>query len=65
MSAMLDKAITEYPADEQPPGSWWLPESYGGSAPSPERAKELDREELARRAEKRRAKAQAAAAKKK
>jgi 1-acyl-sn-glycerol-3-phosphate acyltransferase len=53
MSAMLHKAITEYPAEEQPPGSWWLPESYGGSAPSPERAKELDREELKRRAEKR------------
>lgn len=65
MSAMLDKAIREYPPEEQPPGSWWLPESYGGSAPTPERAKELDREELKRRAEKRRAKAEAARAKKK
>ena len=64
MSAMLDKAIREYPADEQPPGSWWLPASYGGSAPTPERAKEIDREELKRRAEKRRAKAEAARAKK-
>lgn len=51
MSAMLDKAITEYPADEQPPGSWWLPASYGGSAPTPEEAKVLDHEELRRRAE--------------
>jgi 1-acyl-sn-glycerol-3-phosphate acyltransferase len=56
MSAMLDKAIKEYPADEQPPGSWWLPASYGGSAPTPERAKELDHEELRRRAERARAK---------
>ena len=63
MSAMLDQAIRAYPAEEQPPGSWWLPARYGGSAPTPERAKELDKEELARRAEKRRQKAQAAKAK--
>lgn len=56
MSDMLDKAIREYPPEEQPPGSWWLPASYGGSAPTPEQAKKLDQEELARRAEKRRAK---------
>ena len=56
MTAMLDKAIREYPADEQPPGSWWLPASYGGSAPTPEEAKRLDREELERRAAKRAAK---------
>ena len=37
MTAMLDKAIRAYPAEEQPPGSWWLPASYGGSAPTPER----------------------------
>jgi 1-acyl-sn-glycerol-3-phosphate acyltransferase len=64
MGAMLDKAIAEYPADEQPPGSWWLPARYGGSAPTPERAKELDKAELAERAAKRRAKAEAARAKK-
>lgn len=52
MSAMLDKAIKEYPPEEQPPGSWWLPASYGGSAPTPEEAKRLDHEELQRRAEK-------------
>jgi 1-acyl-sn-glycerol-3-phosphate acyltransferase len=56
MTAMLDKAIREYPAEEQPPGSWWLPASYGGSAPTPEEAKRLDEEELQRRAEKRAAK---------
>jgi 1-acyl-sn-glycerol-3-phosphate acyltransferase len=64
MGAMLDKAIAEYPAEEQPPGSWWLPARYGGSAPTPEEAKRLDREELARRAEKRRAKAESQRAKK-
>ncbi len=50
MSAMLDKAIGEYPAEEQPPGSWWLPASYGGSAPTPDEAKRLDHEEMQRRA---------------
>ena len=59
MERMLDKAINEYPAEEQPPGSWWLPASYGGAAPTPERAKELDAQELAARAAARRAKAAA------
>ena len=59
MSAMLEKAVGEYPAEEQPPGSWWLPAKYGGSAPTPDRAAELDREELRERAAKRRAKAEA------
>lgn len=54
MTGMLDTAIRSFPEDEQPPGSWWLPASRGGSAPTPERAAELDREELARRAAKRR-----------
>jgi 1-acyl-sn-glycerol-3-phosphate acyltransferase len=56
MSAMLDKAVREYPAEEQPPGSWWLPAAYGGSAPTPKRAKELDHEELRRRADRAKAK---------
>jgi 1-acyl-sn-glycerol-3-phosphate acyltransferase len=55
MSTMLDQAIRSYPADEQPPGSWWLPASYGGSAPTPEEARRLDQEELAARAAKKRA----------
>jgi len=55
MQAMLDKAVAEYPADEQPPGSWWLPARFDGTAPTPERAAELDREEMRRRADKRRA----------
>jgi 1-acyl-sn-glycerol-3-phosphate acyltransferase len=57
MSEMLDTAIRSYPAEEQPPGSWWLPASYGGTAPTPEEAKILDAEELRRRAEKRAARA--------
>jgi 1-acyl-sn-glycerol-3-phosphate acyltransferase len=60
MAAMLERTIAEYPAEEQPPGSWWLPASHGGSAPTPEKAKELDRAELrervAKRAARRRAK---------
>jgi len=56
MEQMLDATIKAYPEDEQPPGSWWLPAAYGGSAPTPERAKELDRAEMAARAAARRAK---------
>ncbi len=56
MSSMLDTAIRTYPEAEQPPGSWWLPASYGGTAPTPEEAVRLDAEEKRRRAEKRRAK---------
>ena len=51
MAAMLDETIRTYP--EQPPGAWWLPAAYGGSAPTPEEAQRLDAEELARRAAKR------------
>jgi 1-acyl-sn-glycerol-3-phosphate acyltransferase len=54
MTALLDRAIRDYPADEQPPGSWWLPASYGGSAPTPEEADRLDAEEKRLRAERRR-----------
>jgi len=55
MSELLDQAIREYPAEEQPPGSWWLPASYGGSAPTPEQATAMDREEMRKRAAERRA----------
>ncbi|MGI9156391.1 MAG: lysophospholipid acyltransferase family protein [Marmoricola sp.] len=53
MSALLDETIKAYPAAEQPPGSWWLPASYGGSAPTPEKAARLDTEEKRLRATKR------------
>jgi 1-acyl-sn-glycerol-3-phosphate acyltransferase len=56
MAALLDKTIREYPAEEQPPGSWWLPASYGGSAPSLEEAERLDAEEKRERARARAAK---------
>ena len=48
MAGMLDETIRTYP--EQPPGAWWLPAAYGGSAPTPAEAARLDQEELARRA---------------
>ena len=53
MSEMLDRTIRAYPAEEQPPGSWWLPASYGGGAPTPEEAKRLDAEERRRRGQRR------------
>jgi len=60
MTRLLDETIRRYPADEQPPGSWWLPASYGGSAPTPDEAARLDVEEKRARAAKRRAKRTAA-----
>jgi 1-acyl-sn-glycerol-3-phosphate acyltransferase len=48
MAGMLDRTIRAYP--EQPAGAWWLPASYGGSAPTPDEAERLDQEELRRRA---------------
>jgi 1-acyl-sn-glycerol-3-phosphate acyltransferase len=56
MVALLDETIRAYPAEEQPPGSWWLPASYGGSAPTPEEAARLDAEEKRTRARARAAK---------
>lgn len=53
MTTLLDQTIRDYPADEQPPGSWWLPASYGGSAPTPEEALRLDEVERRQRAERR------------
>ncbi len=53
MSWMLDEAIAAYPAAEQPPGSWWVPASHGGSAPTLEEAARLDTEEKHRRAARR------------
>lgn len=56
MSGLLDETIRTYPADEQPPGSWWLPASYGGSAPTLAEAAILDGEEKRERAARRAAK---------
>ncbi|WP_019143585.1 lysophospholipid acyltransferase family protein [Aeromicrobium massiliense] len=48
MTALLDKAITEYPI--APEGQWWAPARYGGLAPTPDEAARLDEEERAARA---------------
>ena len=56
MSSMLDEAIRAYPGDEQPPGCWWLPQRYGGSAPTLAEAAELDAAEKLERAARRAAK---------
>jgi len=56
MSSMLDEAIRAYPAAEQPPGSWWLPRRYGGTAPTLEEAAALDADEKRERAARRSAK---------
>ena len=37
---LLADAIASYPQSQD--GAWWLPASYGGSAPTLERAAELD-----------------------
>jgi 1-acyl-sn-glycerol-3-phosphate acyltransferase len=53
MKVMLAETIAAYPQTED--GAWWMPRSYGGTAPTPEEAVRLDAEEKRRRAEKRRA----------
>ncbi len=55
MASLLDRTIADYPAEEQPPGSWWLPQRLAGSAPTPEEAVELDAAERAERLARRRA----------
>lgn len=45
MVGLLDEALRDYPIE---PGAWWLPASYGGSAPAPDEAARLDDEALAR-----------------
>jgi 1-acyl-sn-glycerol-3-phosphate acyltransferase len=55
MTALLDQTIRDYPAEEQPAGCWWLPQSYGGSAPTLQEAARLEAAEKRRRAEARRA----------
>ncbi len=48
---LLAASIAGYPQHQ--PGAWWLPASYGGSAPTLERAAELDAEERRERARRR------------
>ncbi|HET8603656.1 MAG TPA: lysophospholipid acyltransferase family protein [Marmoricola sp.] len=53
LTDLVAGAVQSYPSEEQPPGSWWLPASYGGTAPTPEEAARLDVEERRRRAARR------------
>ncbi len=53
MEQMLARAVADYPAAEQPPGSWWVPASMGGTAPTLEEAVELDSAEKRDRARRR------------
>src|SRR6476469_1125398 len=50
MSQMLAEVVADYPAAEQPPGSWWVPASMGGTAPTPEEAVALAAAEKRERA---------------
>jgi 1-acyl-sn-glycerol-3-phosphate acyltransferase len=63
MVELFDEVMAEYPADEQPPGSWWLPARFGGSAPTLEKAAEMDMAEKRERAARKVAKAKAKRAK--
>ena len=56
MEAMLDRLITSYPAEERPAGAWWVPQSYGGSAPTLAEAEAMYAEERRLRAERKSAK---------
>lgn len=58
METMLDRVIRAYPAEERPPGAWWVPQAYGGSAPTLEEAAELYAEERRLRAERKAARGQ-------
>jgi 1-acyl-sn-glycerol-3-phosphate acyltransferase len=51
MSELLDVAIRHYP--QQEPGAWWLPASYGGTAPTLEQAARMDADERTARAARR------------
>ncbi len=48
LSGLLDEAIRSYPQHQ--PGAWWVPASYGGSAPGLAEAARLDAAERASRA---------------
>jgi len=51
LQGLLDDAITSYPQHAE--GAWWVPASYGGSAPTLAEAALLDAEERRRRAARR------------
>jgi 1-acyl-sn-glycerol-3-phosphate acyltransferase len=45
MTELLEKAQREYPEEPRPGETWWQPAYLGGSAPTPEEAAEMDRQE--------------------
>lgn len=49
LAALHEQVVSEYPVDPQ--GEWWAPARFGGTAPTPEEALELDAAELKARAE--------------
>jgi len=49
LQRLLDESIRSYPQHED--GAWWVPASYGGTAPTLEEAARLDAAERQRRAE--------------
>jgi 1-acyl-sn-glycerol-3-phosphate acyltransferase len=51
LQGLLAESLAAYPQPE--PGAWWVPASYGGSAPTLERAAELDAAERRQRAARR------------
>jgi len=51
LQALVHDAITSYP--QHTDGAWWVPASYGGTAPTPAEAALLDAEERRRRAARR------------
>jgi 1-acyl-sn-glycerol-3-phosphate acyltransferase len=55
LQGLLHDAITTYPQHDE--GAWWVPASYGGTAPTLVEAAVLDAEERRRRADRRAAKA--------
>jgi 1-acyl-sn-glycerol-3-phosphate acyltransferase len=58
MTRLHDEAVRGYPQHED--GAWWVPASYGGTAPTRDDANKVERAEARARAEKRRAERQAA-----
>ncbi|MCW2667056.1 MAG: 1-acyl-sn-glycerol-3-phosphate acyltransferase [Frankiales bacterium] len=57
MQTLLEEALATYRGGPRSPGDdWWVPASRGGSAPTPEQAREIARRQTAERVAKRAAK---------
>ena len=51
LSELLDETIERYPGKEA--GAWWLPARWGGTAPTPEEAVEIEERVRREKAERR------------